>query len=172
MTDTINYRKAIPEDALKLSVLYQQVYIQTYGADGVSDEFANFITRQFAVERIKNAILHNPDAILVAVYRNNLVGVCETEFDKKSPVGQIVAPEINKLYILEWFCGRGIGEVLLEKAEAIAREKGRSQMWLWVLESNARAIGFYQKHGYKAIGSASFQMETNRYENKVMHKNL
>lgn len=172
MTDAITYRKALVEDAVKLSVLYKQVYIQTYGTDGVSDEFANFITQQFAIERIKNTVLQNPDAIWVAVYRNNLVGVCETEFDKKSHVGEIIAPELNKLYILEWFCGRGIGEKLLAMAEATAREKGQTQMWLWVLESNARAIGFYKKHGYREIGKASFQMETNRYENKVMLKNL
>ena len=45
-------------------------------------------------------------------------------------------------------------------------------MWLWVLITNERAISFYEKQNYKWIGNASFQMETNNYENKVMLKEL
>jgi ribosomal protein S18 acetylase RimI-like enzyme len=172
MSKEISYRKAALSDAKKLSILYKQVYIQTYGVEGVSDEFANFITKQFAVERIEKTIQEQPDCLIVAVYKNNLVGVAEIEFAKKSPVGTITAPELNKLYILEWFCGQGIGNKLLTFAEQIARDAGETKMWLWVLESNERAIQFYEKNQYQKIGMAPFQMETNRYENYVMLKTL
>jgi ribosomal protein S18 acetylase RimI-like enzyme len=172
MTPEFIYRKAIPADAKKLSVLYKTVYIQTYGVEGVSDEFANFITKQFAVERLTQLIQEQPDNIIVAEYKGNLVGVAEIEFSKLSPVGDIVAPELNKLYILEWFCGKGIGYNLLNEAEKIAREKNAEQMWLWVLETNDRAISFYERQGYEIIGEAPFQMEVNRYDNKVMLKQL
>ena len=165
-------RNARTADSKKLSVLYKQVYIQTYGTEGVSDEFANFITRQFAVDRLDDLIGNDPGKIIVAEYKGNLVGVVEIEFAKKCPVGNIVAPELNKLYILEWFCGKGIGNQLLLAAEQFVLSKGETEMWLWVLESNQRAIGFYQKHQYKWIGNASFQMEVNSYDNKVMVKNL
>jgi diamine N-acetyltransferase len=46
----------------------------------------------------------------------------------------------------EWFCRKGIGEKLLKMAESAFLEKGENLMWLWVLESNARAIAFYEKH--------------------------
>ena len=172
MTKHIIYRKAELADALKLSVLYKQVYIQTYGTEGVSDEFANFITRQFAAERLEHIILNHPENIMVADYKNNLLGVVEIEFAKKCPVNSIVAPELNKLYILERFCGLGIGYKLLAEAERTVLSKGAKEMWLWVLESNDRAITFYEKQGYQHIGDASFQMEVNKYENKVMLKQL
>ena len=172
MEHDIVYRKAQLSDSIKLSVLYKQVYIQTYGIEGVSDEFANFITKQFSIERLEELITKNSDCLVVAVYKNNLIGVAEIEFDKKSHAGGIIAPELNKLYILEWFCGKGVGFRLLEEAEKIVVALGISQMWLWVLETNMRAIAFYEKNGYKTIGNASFKMETNTYENKVMLKNL
>lgn len=90
MTRDIMYRKAQCADALKLSVLYKQVYIQIYG------------------------------------------------------IGQ--------------------------KLEKTVHSKGVKEMWLWVLASNNRAIVFYDRQGYQHIGDASFQMETNKYENKVMLK--
>lgn len=172
MEEKITYRKATVADAVKLSVLYKQVYIQTYGYEGVSDEFANFVTRQFSVERLQDLIINQPDNLIVAVYKNNLVGVAEIEMDKKCPVGNTIAPELNKLYILEWFCGKGIGFNLLAEAEKVVRSKGINQMWLWVLETNERAISFYKKQGYRIIGKASFQMEVNTYENFVMLKEL
>jgi GNAT superfamily N-acetyltransferase len=170
MTKDIIYRKAQSADALKLSVLYKQVYIQTYGTEGVSDEFANFITRQFAPERLEQIIVEHPDNIILGVYKNNLLGVAEIEFAKKCPINNIIAPELNKLYILERFCGLGIGYRLLEEAEKTVHSKGIKEMWLWVLESNNRAIAFYDRRGYQHIGNASFQMEINKYENKVMLK--
>jgi len=172
MKDNLIYRKATASDVLKLSVLYKTVYIQTYGKDGVSDEFANFITKQFSPERLEHIILNQPDNIIVAEYKNNLVGVVEIEFQKKCPVGNLVAPELNKLYILEWFWGKGIGNRLLKEAEKIVLSKGIEEMWLWVLISNNRAISFYERNHYKWIGNAFFQIEVNKYENKVMVKKL
>ena len=172
MSKVITYREANLSDVKKLSILFKQVYIQTYGVDGVSDEFANFITVQFSVERITSIITNYPNCLIVACNGNNLVGVAEIEYNKSSPVGNIVAPELNKLYILEWFCGQGIGEKLLSMVEQLVKQSGATQIWLWVLETNQRAIQFYQKHHYKTIGNASFQMETNSYENKVMLKKI
>jgi ribosomal protein S18 acetylase RimI-like enzyme len=168
----ILYRKANLTDVIKLSILFKTVYIQTYGTAGVSDEFANFISKQFAIERLHQLIENNPDTLIVAVFNDNLVGVVEIEFDKKSPFGNIVAPELNKLYILDWFCGKGIGSRLLSEAETVVKQKGINQMWLWVLATNERAVSFYEKHHFHYIGNASFQMEKNSYDNKVMLKQL
>lgn len=168
----ITYRNANLSDLRKLSVLFKQVYIATYGIDGVSDEFANFITDRFALERLEPIISHSPENMMVAEYRGNLVGVAELEWNKQCPVGDFVSPELSKLYILEWFCGKGLGRQLLEQAEKTVMEKGSSHLWLWVLASNTRAIHFYQQQGYREIGHAWFQMEVNQYDNIVMRKDL
>ena len=73
---------------------------------------------------------------------------------------------------MDCFCGKGIGQQLLQEIEKIVIAKNIYEMWLWVLISNHRAISFYEKQDYKTIGNAYFQMETNKYENKVMHKTL
>ncbi len=98
------------------------------------------------------------------------MGVAEIEFNKKSPVGNLIATELNKLYILDWFCGQGIGYSLLIEAEKIVKSKGLYEMWLWVYEENHRVIKFYERQKYICIGNAPFQMEVNRYDNKVMLK--
>jgi ribosomal protein S18 acetylase RimI-like enzyme len=170
MEQKIIYRKANPSDAIKLSVLFKTVYIQTYGKEGISDEFANFVVHQFSVERLQNVIEVSPDALIVAVYKENLVGVVQIDFDKKCPIDHIDAPELNKLYILDWFCGQGIGYQLLTEAVNTLKSKGYSEMWLWVLVTNERAISFYERQNFKWIGNAPFVMEKNSYDNKIMLK--
>ncbi|MBX2829058.1 MAG: GNAT family N-acetyltransferase [Flavobacteriaceae bacterium] len=165
-------RHARLDDSKKLSILYKQVYIQTYGKEGVSDEFANFITEQFSIERLENIIATIPDAIMVAEYKNNLVGVLEIDFEKPCPIGDFVAPELNKIYILEWFCGKGIGKLLVKKAEHVLKQRGYDRVWLWLLESNTRAYNFYKKSNYIDLGKAPFVMEDNTYTNLVMSKRL
>jgi len=166
------YRLATTDDIIALSILFKQVYIHTYGIEGVSKEFANFISLQFSVQKIESNLESEHCDIWVATFKNNLVGVAQVDYNKTSPIGNIVAPELNKLYILNRFTGKGIGQGLMQRAEQHLRRKGEKEIWLWVWVSNKRAIKFYQKQQYNWIGNAFFQMEVNKYENKVMSKLL
>lgn len=168
----ILYRNAIQSDVNKLSILFKQVYIQTYGIEGVSDEFANFIIKQFSVERLSSLLINQPGSLFVAEYKNNLVGVVEIDYDKICPSNNLCIPELNKLYILEWFCGKGIGFQLLKMAEQMVKSKHYESIWLWVWDQNQRAIDFYLRQDYQIIGSAPFPMEQNTYTNFVMLKTL
>ena len=96
----------------------------------------------------------------------------EIDFEKNCPIGNFNAPELNKIYILEWFCSKGIGNLLLEKAEKNLKQRGYKKVWLWLLESNSRAYYFYKKNNFYDIGIAPFIMEENTYTNLVMIKEL
>ncbi|BDS12156.1 GNAT family N-acetyltransferase [Aureispira anguillae] len=168
----IKYRLARPSDALCLSVLFRQVYMHNYAIEGISADFSRFIVQQFAVDKIEQKIQNTPNCMLVAEYKNNLAGVAEIEYNKKCPVGDLVAPELNKLYVLECFTGLGVGHQLLDNVEQQLQQQGHAELWLWVYAINDRAIRFYERKNYQWIGNAFFELEGVNYENKVMHKNL
>ena len=168
----VNLRPPVREDVRKLSVLYKQVYIQTYGIEGVSQEFADFITEQFSEDVIIEKLNSKEHLLLIAEYKNNPIGVLEVVFDRSNPLNELICPEINKLYILERFCHLGIGSRLMQMAEEQIKALGHQHVWLWVLATNDRAVNFYEKHRYDWIGNSYFQMSENRYENKVMTKAL
>lgn len=159
-------------DSQLLSVLFKTVYIETYGTEGVTLEFANFIQNQFSPERIESNILNDSCDLWVAQYNNNPIGVIQVDYNKQAPINNFSAPEINKLYVLRNFFGKGVGQNLMNLAEKGITEKGYNSSWLWVLNSNSRANQFYLKQGYKSIGTADFIMETNTYTNNVMLKHL
>lgn len=172
MADDIIYRKATADDLLQVSILLQIVYMQTYGEDGVTKEYANYVHRRFSVEYLYSALKANPNSILVATYKGNVVAAAEIKFESVCSVNGFTAPELSKLYILEWFCGKGIGYNLLKEVEKTVVAAGQSKIWLWVYTLNPRAIKFYERQGYHIIGSAIYQMEENAYVNYAMEKSL
>lgn len=48
--------------------------------------------------------------------------------------------------------GRGVGRMQLDKAAAIAQEKGMTSILLEVRPSNQRALAIYEKYGFNRIG--------------------
>lgn len=172
MIKEIIYRKAVSADALRLSVLCKQVFIDTYCTEGINNESANFITKEFSVERIEKIIGNNSINVILATYKDNIVGVAEFEFNKECPANKIIAAELNKLYILERFCGIGIGYNLLKEVENLINLKGESEYWLSVLSVNYRAVTFYERQGFEWIGNFDFKIEFNSYDNKVMFKKI
>jgi GNAT superfamily N-acetyltransferase len=65
--------------------------------------------------------------------------------------------ELQSIYLLEPYLGRGIGHALLEHAEQEWRDAGYETAVLWELESNERSRTFYERHGWETDGSRKMQ---------------
>lgn len=89
--------------------------------------------------------------MLVALWNGEIVGFCGYGAWR----GESTVPnlgEIVGLYVLQKAQGQGIGTRLMQAALDALREKGFSQTALWVLDSNAHAIGFYEHRGFADTG--------------------
>jgi ribosomal protein S18 acetylase RimI-like enzyme len=75
-------------------------------------------------------------------------GACRDEDISPGPVGEVMA-----IYVRPDAWGLGIGAALLREALARLGGGGSSEVVLWVIEENRRAVGFYERHGFKPDGS-------------------
>ena len=64
--------------------------------------------------------------------------------------------EIVRLYADAPWIGRGAGSALMDACLATARAGGCDVVWLAVWERNPRAIAFYAKCGFSAVGGQDF----------------
>jgi ribosomal protein S18 acetylase RimI-like enzyme len=92
--------------------------------------------------------LASPGATLtVAEDGGKLAGYVLVLYPPRSKLARLysiaVAPHIGR---------RGVGTLLLAAAEDAARRRGRRAMRLEVHEHNSRAIGRYEKSGYRLFG--------------------
>jgi ribosomal protein S18 acetylase RimI-like enzyme len=92
--------------------------------------------------------LASPNAtLIVADDSGKLAGYVLVLYPPRSKLARLysiaVAPHIGR---------RGVGSLLLAAAETAARRRGHTAMRLEVHEHNTRAIGRYEKSGYRLFG--------------------
>ena len=161
-------RTGLPDDARRLAVLASQVWLHTYATDGVTGDIARYVLTEFTPERLATS-LADPDAcILVAECGEGCVGFAVVGFDAPCPAPVATRTELRTLYVQAHFLGHGIGKALILAAQARARERAGTPLWLKVNARNDRAIAFYARQGYRKVGTTHFLFGQGRHENHVL----
>lgn len=86
--------------------------------------------------------------LYVLTHREEVVGFLWLIVHTHSWYGGTVG-YINNLYVAEGFRGQGLGEVLMEQAEAFFRARGVGRATLTVTCANEAAVNLYLKAGYQ-----------------------
>ena len=81
--------------------------------------------------------------------RRTLIALTENE-----PVGAacVRAEWLDGLYVAPEWWGKGVADLLHDRALELVHELGSSRCHLWVLEKNARARRFYERRGWRKNG--------------------
>jgi ribosomal protein S18 acetylase RimI-like enzyme len=82
------------------------------------------------------------------------------------------ALEIERLYVHKGYFGKRVGYMLMQTCLALAKKKDCQVLWLGVWEHNARAISFYQKHGFEKFGQHTFMLGNDAQTDFLMRKEL
>jgi ribosomal protein S18 acetylase RimI-like enzyme len=80
--------------------------------------------------------------------------------------------EISAIYLLHDYIGKGYGHELFTRAEAELGAKGYASLVLDVFSGNARAISFYQRHGYSAAAETIIKLGGQEYPVTVLRKHI
>ena len=77
------------------------------------------------------------------------------------------AIELRRLYVHPAWHGTGVAAALMRRVLEEIRLRGR-YCWLYVWEQNSRAIRFYEKSGFKPLGSEAAPYRQSRVVALVM----
>lgn len=80
--------------------------------------------------------------------------------------------EVERIYISGRFQKQGLGKILFDHVWSLAREEGKTKVWLGVWEENENAIAFYEKQGFISTGSHSFFMGDDEQTDLIMEREL
>ena len=166
-------RAARPEDALCLSVLAMQVFLDTYATDGIRPQIAREVLSSYSEASFSAAIAAANSHIEVAEIKGHLIGFAQVTFNaghQLAPAG--VPAELLRLYVQEPFTGAKLGTHLLGRAEDIARQRGATVLWLTPWVHNHRALAFYARRAYTDYGLTYFTLEGASHQNRVFAKQL
>lgn len=80
--------------------------------------------------------------------------------------------ELQQIYVLSSWHGKGIAEALMHWAIGEARERGAPSLYLTVFDHNERAKRFYRRHGFAEVGRCEFRLGDRAYDDRVWCKPL
>jgi ribosomal protein S18 acetylase RimI-like enzyme len=171
-TQALAYRTAVPEDALLLSVLATQVFLDTYATKGINVALAREATTVYSEAELARRLDDPASEITLALNGHHVVGFLDLRHDTTSPVASVRGIEVFRLYIQAPFQGCGVGKHMLSLAEAKARARRYPHVWLTAWAANTRALDFYAAAGYQDLGATQYVFEGRAYENRVLAKSV
>ncbi len=132
-----------------------------------------YMEKAFNIEVVSAELSEENSIFLIAESENEAVGYAkitlgtfEEDIKAKRPL------ELNRLYAKTDFIGKGVGQQLMDECFKIAADKKCDAVWLGVWEYNPRAIRFYEKQGFRKVGSHVFLLGTDPQIDLLMQKNL
>lgn len=142
----MNLRRIVPSDAHALFKLWNEVYSegQFLTTEPPPEEAIASTIKRVVDNKIPNVVLSNMDCLLgsAEVFPGNFFEVSSTEFD---PVG------VLGIQVLKTIRGRGLGKQLMSAILEDSMRYGYHVIELGVLKSNNRAIGLYERFGFKVV---------------------
>ncbi|MEZ4904925.1 MAG: GNAT family N-acetyltransferase [Spirosomataceae bacterium] len=141
--------EAIPQDALAIAELHALSWQKTYRGM-YSDAFLDneVVQERIAVWQGRFATPNPSQYVYKAMKEGEIIGfVCF--YDNIEPQ---YGTFIDNLHVTPTLKSRGIGKMLLQKvARWVQANQSLKQMYLWVLEENKAAVGFYEQCGGEMI---------------------
>jgi ribosomal protein S18 acetylase RimI-like enzyme len=92
--------------------------------------------------------------------------------DVAAALTALPATELSKCYVHPDHHGLGAAAELMHASLGVAAAAGARGMWLGVNSQNARAIRFYEKSGFRKVGTKSFRLGATVEHDFVMEQAL
>ena len=170
----VEIRLAKKEDAQFIALLGRVTFTETFGHFFRDpQDLRDYYDRTFTVQKIEDGI-EKPNNIFWIAFVDRLpVGYAKLKLHSNSEfIGSTDVCQLQKIYVLKDFLSMGIGFQLQASLLKKAKELNFIDVWLSVLNSNERAISFYQKTGFETIGHHDFQIGKENFEFIAMKKEL
>ncbi len=156
-------------DAAELARFAARTFEDTYSKDTRHEDVRAHIDAAFGVEQ-QTAELADPDVITILV-RSDLALVAYAQVRRKESPACVSQPdpvELHRFYLDRGAHGTGLAAVLMHEVNRASLELGGRHLWLGVWERNPRAIAFYEKCGFRDVGSQTYMVGPDKQNDRVL----
>lgn len=171
--NSVGLRKAEVNDLEALQEISKETFAETFASENTPENMEKYLTESFSKEKLGAEMADPHTSFYFAALHNNIIGYLKLNVEKAQKGSlEVMALEIERIYVRREFHGKKVGNILLEKALEAAREINARYIWLGVWEHNQRAIHFYRKYGFEITGSKLFHLGEDEQTDYIMKLNL
>lgn len=172
MTHAYEIRTAQIEDAAALGSLLCRVFSATYGSRIPDQILEPYLERTFGPSQLASEIAHAPHLNLLASLEGQIVGVAKLALEPPEGHNLPKSVELSRLYVEPALHGKGVAEALLLKTFDQSQMLGFRTLWLCAWRENPRALAFYRKHGFETFGEIPVFVDTVRFEDILLRREI
>lgn len=168
-------RQAGPEDAKVLTDLAYTTFWDAFAhhPKNAPDDLNHYMRQAFNHEQIAAELVDPKNIFLIAEIDGEAAGYSKIVIDNIEPGITAERPvELSRLYSQQRYLGQGVGQSLMDASFERAQAADRDVMWLGVWEYNPRAQRFYEKNGFRVVGSHVFLLGKDAQTDLLMEKEL
>lgn len=147
------------KDLLQLQAIGKVTFSQTFSGTNTEENMSKYLEEGFSTQQLETELNNEFSKFYFAKLHNEVIGymklntaAAQTE-DRNDN-----ALEIERIYVLQDFQGKKVGQLLYSKAVGIAEEMFADHIWLGVWEENLKAIAFYKKNGFVPFDQHVFML--------------
>ena len=115
----------------------------------------SYLHDQFGEERLHRDLTNENIAYHFIHHQNHLVGFSKLNFNPEQQ-SLFAYCELEKLYLLPAFIGKGLGRLALEENLFLAQKKQKKGVYLYVIETNRKAQYLYHQFGFEVEEKTRF----------------
>lgn len=158
-----------PEAVSALRTIAIQTFLDTYGQFNTPENVKVHIATAFNETQLIGELQNPQVSYYFAYHHQTLIGYLKLNVGHSQtepmPVTHL---EIERIYVINAFKGKGMGRQFIEQAKQQAKTLGKTVVWLGVWEKNPKAIAFYEHMGFVKSGTHTFTVGTEDQTDFVM----
>ena len=165
----VTIRTATPADAALLAGLGARTFRDAFGPENEPADVERHVAATHA-PAVVAANLADPAATVLLAFAG-LTPVGYAALRAGSAIGSVRADaplELERLYVEHAETGGGVGSALMAAVLARAEAGAHDAVWLGVWERNVRAVRFYERWGFAAVGEKAFVVGVDVQRDVVM----
>ena len=165
--------KVSPIEIETLQEIGKKTFFETFADSNSESDMQQYLESNFSLQKLQGEVDNAGSQFFIAWdgtaaigYLKVNTGLAQTELQENSSL------EIERIYVLQDYHGKKVGQLFYEHALQVAIELNKSSLWLGVWENNPRAIRFYEKNGFVAFDTHIFKMGAEEQTDIMMRKSL
>ncbi|MCA1192787.1 GNAT family N-acetyltransferase [Saccharopolyspora sp. 6V] len=157
-----------------LRAMARESFAATFGARYDAGPFGVFLDEAYGPGGSMDRDLGNPDVRwLVAFHRSAPVGYAKVTPLRAPAVDPAPgAVELQQIYVLAEWHGRGVAVELVEWALRTAAARRAPEIYLTVFDHNERAKRFYRRYGFAEVGRCTFTLGDRVDDDRIWRREL
>jgi ribosomal protein S18 acetylase RimI-like enzyme len=169
----LRIRIAAAADAPAIASLGAETFAVSFGSQNAPENIAAHLAKSYGVDIQRRELADPAITYFIAEMNGRIAGYAMVmEGGAPASVTGPLPVEVRRFYVVHDFHGMGVAQSLMDACANEARRRGGRTLWLGVWSLNPRAIRFYEKCGFREVGTQTFLLGDDPQQDYVLERPL